>query len=370
MIQIAKCNSAMPVYIQIAEMLKKQILSGELPEGERLPGEHQLAAQFGTSRVTLRKGLQILEEQKLILQRRGIGAFVTYNMPRRHYRIAILEIPAEGEYGDIVLAELMPALSQLNECDFTVLRGADTSVETLLQKLNEHACDGLIAIAPSGSVYKALCKPEFNTVPTVIIGLSHPSLSKAGRAVVDIEPDMIGTGVRYLVELGHRKIAYLSCKSKNSMIRERNRDFKRAVKHFGLHLGEGYILEEIVSSWYDAARDRVRWLCHSADRPTAILTMGTMFAFGAWQGIMESGLRIPEDISILGVECNWLYNPHLSSIIQPLPQIARGAAEIMMSTLLSGKNINTKPLFFPVAIDERGSCARIESLTVKKQKIK
>ena len=353
---ITKRTSATPAYIQIADILKKQILSGELATGEQLPGEHQLAARFETSRVTLRKGLQILEEQKLILQRRGIGAFVTYNMPRRHCRIAILEILAPGEYGDSVLAELMPALSQLNECEFTVLRGADTPVETLLHKLNEHACDGLIAIAPSGSVYKALCRPEFNTVPTVVIGLSHPSLSRAGRAVVDIEPDMIGKGVEYLVKLRHRKIAYLSCNSINSTIRERNRDFRRAAGRFGLFIGRDYILEETVPSWYDAARDRIRKLCLSPEPPTAVITAGAIFAYGAWQGIMDAGKRIPEDISILGVECSRHCNPHLSAILQPLPAIARGAAEIMMTTLLSGKNMNTKPLFFPVTIEERGSC--------------
>ena len=365
MVQVTKCSAAMPVYIQIAELLKKQIFSGELVNGEQLPGEHQLAAQFGTSRVTLRKGLQILEEQKLILQRRGIGAFVTYNMPRRHYRIAILEAPAKGEYGDVVMVELMPALSSLNECEFTVLRGANTPVEALMQKLNEHHCDGLIAIAPSGSVYKALCKPKFNTVPTVVIGLSHPSLSKAGRAVVDIEPDIIGKGVEYLVKLGHRKIAYLSCDPEdNSMIRQRNNDFENAAKRFSLHIGKNYIMAEKVPSWYDAARNRVLEFKRSGDCPTAILTMGTMFAFGAWQGAMEAGLRIPEDISILGFGCNRFYNPHLSSILQPLKQIAGKAAEIMMATLLSGKNMNTKPFFFPAIIEERGSCAEI---TTKKQ---
>ena len=230
-----------------------------------------------------------------------------------------------------------------------------------MQKLNEHACDGLIAIAPSGSVYEALCKPEFNTVPTVVIGLSHPSLSEAGRAVIDIEPDIMGRGVEYLVGLGHEKIAYFSCDPEgNSMICQRNRDFRNAVERFSLHVGKNYIMTEKVPSWYEAARERVLEFSHSKDCPTAILTMSTMFAFGAWQGAMEAGLRIPEDISILGVECNKFYNPRLSTILQPLKKIAEKAAEIMMATLLSGKNMDVKPFFFPAVIEERGSCMKIK----------
>jgi GntR family transcriptional repressor for pyruvate dehydrogenase complex len=57
----------------LAEELRDRILSGELAEGERLPVEEDLTAQFGVARTTLREALRVLESQGLITIRRGRG---------------------------------------------------------------------------------------------------------------------------------------------------------------------------------------------------------------------------------------------------------------------------------------------------------
>lgn len=61
----------------IAADLRRRIASGEWTNGDRLPSEHQLAAEYGVSRATIRTALQDLESRGLTVTRRGIGTFVT-----------------------------------------------------------------------------------------------------------------------------------------------------------------------------------------------------------------------------------------------------------------------------------------------------
>ncbi|OLB95221.1 MAG: hypothetical protein AUH30_15775 [Candidatus Rokubacteria bacterium 13_1_40CM_68_15] len=66
----------MPRYHRIAEALRERIRDGELTAGERLPNQRQLAHQFGVTLMTLRQALEVLEREKLIDRRHGLGTFV------------------------------------------------------------------------------------------------------------------------------------------------------------------------------------------------------------------------------------------------------------------------------------------------------
>ncbi|NLD75360.1 MAG: FadR family transcriptional regulator [Acidimicrobiales bacterium] len=57
----------------VADQIRRQIVSGELAEGEHLPSEEDLTVQFGVARTTLREALRVLESQGLIAIRRGRG---------------------------------------------------------------------------------------------------------------------------------------------------------------------------------------------------------------------------------------------------------------------------------------------------------
>lgn len=68
--------SATPVYLQMVQALQKLIVQQVLAEGTALPGERDLAATLGVSRVTVRQALRLLEEQGLLVRRQGSGTFV------------------------------------------------------------------------------------------------------------------------------------------------------------------------------------------------------------------------------------------------------------------------------------------------------
>jgi GntR family transcriptional regulator len=65
-----------PRYHRIAEALRDRIARGELPAGARLPNQRDLAREFGVTLMTLRQALELLEREKLIVRRHGLGTFV------------------------------------------------------------------------------------------------------------------------------------------------------------------------------------------------------------------------------------------------------------------------------------------------------
>jgi len=88
---------ALPVYLQISEMLAREIAAGRLVDGERLPPERQLAAELGVSIGTLRKALADLAEKGLLNRVHGSGNYVqAAHVDRSIYAMFRLELVRGG----------------------------------------------------------------------------------------------------------------------------------------------------------------------------------------------------------------------------------------------------------------------------------
>jgi GntR family transcriptional regulator len=66
-----------PIYLQIAERIKEEILSGGLPEGQQVMSTNQYAAFYRINPATAAKGFHQLVEEGILYKRRGIGMFVS-----------------------------------------------------------------------------------------------------------------------------------------------------------------------------------------------------------------------------------------------------------------------------------------------------
>ena len=69
-------NSESPLWAQFRDLLRRQILQGELPIGAKLPSEAELGDQYGISRIVVREALADLVRNGLIYKIKGRGAFV------------------------------------------------------------------------------------------------------------------------------------------------------------------------------------------------------------------------------------------------------------------------------------------------------
>jgi DNA-binding FadR family transcriptional regulator len=89
-------------YVQLASWLREEIVSGRVTLGMRLPGEEALKRDFGVDRSVVRRAVQLLREEGLVVTRHGVGSFVTA-VPELH--VAVLRpgdrvaarMPDDGE---------------------------------------------------------------------------------------------------------------------------------------------------------------------------------------------------------------------------------------------------------------------------------
>jgi GntR family transcriptional regulator, N-acetylglucosamine utilization regulator len=113
-------TEGMPVYVQIRESLRAEILGGILKRGEQLPSENELAIKFKVSRMTIRESIEDLVDEGLLYRRHGVGTFVAYpHLQRDHTRLTSFFDKAEHEgvqvEAQLLKLEVIPAKPRVAE---------------------------------------------------------------------------------------------------------------------------------------------------------------------------------------------------------------------------------------------------------------
>jgi DNA-binding GntR family transcriptional regulator len=93
--------SPVPLYFQVARQLEEAIETGTLPPGSRLPNEIDFAGRLGLSRPTMRRAIQHLVDEGLLVRKRGVGTQVVHTKVRRSIELTSL-------YDDLAAANQRP----------------------------------------------------------------------------------------------------------------------------------------------------------------------------------------------------------------------------------------------------------------------
>jgi GntR family transcriptional regulator len=107
-------TEGIPMYVWIRETLRGEITQAVLKRGERLPSEHELAAKYNVSRMTVRKSIEDLIDEGLLYRRHGVGTFVAFpHLERDHTRLTSFFDKAKGEGIEtavrLLILEVIPA---------------------------------------------------------------------------------------------------------------------------------------------------------------------------------------------------------------------------------------------------------------------
>lgn len=176
-------------------------------------------------------------------------------------------------------------------------------------------------------------------------------------------------GVRYLHELGHRRIAATGKFDALLHPESRSFNFPSAMAEVGLSVQPAY--EKVIFLTEENAYLYTLDVMRLPEPPTAIFALTGASAAGCFRAFQELGLRVPQDVSLLTFDnYSWmgLVSPGITALEQPTVDMARAAVQMTLAAL--GGDVPTGNRVFPARLVIRGSCAPPSSVSLVENRTK
>ncbi|MGM0431128.1 MAG: LacI family DNA-binding transcriptional regulator [Spirochaetota bacterium] len=172
-------------------------------------------------------------------------------------------------------------------------------------------------------------------------------------------------GTEYLLGLGHRKIGFISTFG-HTMSDKRIGGYRDALEAYGVSFDPHYIAysqdtPEFTRVSLRAGKTAMRQLLHRGIDISSVFVMSDEMAIGAIQEIRETGLFIPEDISLLGfdgIELGNFTQPQLTTVGQPIEELGKQSAQLLLELISQGR-LEGSDRVLPYRLIERHSCRSI-----------
>lgn len=222
--------------------------------------------------------------------------------------------------------------------------GSNRQAAQLVIDLLDRQVDALI-LATSGT-RSVVAPKDAQRVPTILLNCFVP-----GDATPSILPDDVRGGrdaTQALLGLGHRHIAYLTGTASSWATKARLRGFREALRMAGLDPRDHTVLSG--NYHVDSGHELARRLLRHSPLPTAIMCGNDRMAVGVLLALLEAGVRVPEDVSVMGYDDQFQLaaeiRPALSTIQLPYGAMGRLAAELATGepSLRTGRTLVHCPL--------------------------
>ncbi len=339
-----KSNRTVPLYTQIANELKEQILSGVFRPGDRLPSENELAKHFCVSTITSKRALNDLFDSNLIIRIKGKGSFVAgkdgldiLNSRKSSFK---------GIIGIIIPTFCMPVESSL----FYLIQSHmhDLGYHTLIRVTDDHigkekeAINMFLAFGVRGIIIfpailsdsyvpydEEILRLSLDRFPHVLIDRNLPHLISS--SVVSDNKEAAIEVIEHLLEEGHTDILLFTQRDTNSTTHERMMGFEEGFVRHGIKIDK--------SKWFTAnfhvgdveLEQSLEAFLKMHPNATAGVAIDTPLASMAYALLHQSGKPIPEQFKLISFDNPRL--PFVPYVKQDVARISKRAIEILMSQI-------------------------------------
>lgn len=205
--------------------------------------------------------------------------------------------------------------------------------EHCIDVLRSRRVDGLIVL--TGRLSDAVLRSVARALPVVVTGRSLKAANLFSLDFDNCEGTRLGT--RHLLDLGHRRIAFIGGDLRHPDAAQRQLGYWSAIHAAGLVADPALMTQGDFTEYSGLAA--VQSLIHRGTVFSAIVAANDQMAFGAALGLYRNGRRVPEDVSLVGFDdlAGSVYMvPPLSTVHYPIQEIGHLAAQAMLG-LLAGQ---------------------------------
>jgi LacI family transcriptional regulator len=213
----------------------------------------------------------------------------------------------------------------------------DDNFDTLIRLARERHVDGIILSGPRYDDQDLMRVREDGT-PVVLVG----QLPGTGIPYVDVDNSGgAQTAVNHLLALGHRRIGLITnAPPAYTASAERQAGYQRALADAGVAMDEALVRYGDFTAL--SGQVAVESLLELADRPTALFVASDAVALGALRVLRRRGLRVPEDMALVGfvdIPLAEAVDPPLTTVHVPAQGLGWGAAELLMRLIAADEPI-------------------------------
>lgn len=357
--------SPRPLYLQLADDLRRQIENGTLKPGDQVTPEVELAQHHNLSRGTVRQALQLLVNQGLLERTRRKGTFVAGN--GRGASTALIGIIIPYMRDALINGIVHGVENTLRLNGYSLIFGhSDGKLEIEVEhirRLQQEQARGLIlwpAALPGEADLLASCLPP--RFPVVLIDRLVPGLD-AHSVLVDNYGGAY-RAVEHLVALGHRRIGCVSHAGHISSVDDRVRGYQQAMLDAWLEP-----LPLAVLAWRELEPDGqppgyhdhdltpVDRLLQAPEAATALFCINDFIAIGVMRHLLEWGGQILDRVALVGFDdiplAAFMPVP-LTTVAQPKFEIGEQAALLLLDQI-SGRDAIQHTIVLPTALVVRAS---------------
>jgi DNA-binding LacI/PurR family transcriptional regulator len=224
-----------------------------------------------------------------------------------------------------------------------------------LERLISRWVDGLIIMGASLPLDDIAAQVE-RGLPVVLCDWQE---NETPDGIPNVSVDFRQAGVlaaQHLIALGHRRLAVIVDEPMQIL---RLEGFRAIAEEAGIILSPEYVRQG--HSTIESSHTATKLLLALTPRPTAIFATTDWMALGAMQAIIEAGLRIPDDISIIGLDdiiVSAHISPALTTVAIPKEQLAAAAMEVLLSQI-AGQDGASASVVIPPHLIVRQSTAPV-----------
>jgi GntR family transcriptional regulator of arabinose operon len=346
-----------PIYYQVGEQIKHQIEKGILKPDEQFPPEDIFAEKLEISRKTLRFALDKLAKEGYINRIKGKGTFVS-SLYKKHRVLATVVNNRNFSGKSRTVNELLSGVmfntcSSDHELRVIPLSQAQRFIETY--KACRDDVLGMIFLRYDEEMESSLKFAKKAGITNIIEGATLRDTN-----YVDINNTKpMEQAVKYLAELGHRKIGLVSCISPHPHFNIRTRSVLSTISEMGLPFKDHWLLSpEVYNS--ESIHASFETALQSHDQPTAFVMVSDVLAISFIKYARRRGISVPRDFSVIGFDDIAgvdLMDPPLTTFRQDYHQNGFVASATILELLKTFDNKKRQIVIDPEFII-RESCAK------------
>jgi LacI family transcriptional regulator len=222
-----------------------------------------------------------------------------------------------------------------------------------LKRARHHGVDGavLMGMDTGDPEVERLLRSDIPCVGVDVALAGHGNCS-----VMSDNAEGAGMAVRHLAGLGHRRIATITGLMDTAPARDRLRGYREEIQRQGLAYRDDYVT---YGDYYvESGAEAMARLLELAEPPTAVFAASDLMAVGALGVIGRAGLRVPEDVALVGFDdilLAGLTQPPLTTLRQDKQGLGAAAGEAMVALTEEGDGDAQAAITLPVELVVRGS---------------